>query len=341
MSAGEAGVAAAWANPGRLPYALGVDRLAYVDLDEADFLAASFLDGRLLEGRAGPSWAPWAEVESAARVAPRTSDWIFHMGHVGSTLLSRVLGGADGVFALREPAILRELAALAPGTAPDPRLETVLRLLSRVWRPGERSMIKATSFVTSLGPLILGLQPSARALLLYAAPQLHIAGLLAGPGSMRDVSAMTLGRAARLEARLGLAIGGDVEPPGARAALAWACEIVGLADIAAVAPSRVIWLDFDRFLGDPRTGLSRLLSHFGLSASGDRVERLLASPDFHRYAKDVRHPFDAVARRDVLAQALRDHHDEVERGLEWLNRLGSRSPDFAQAARLAAAARAV
>ena len=41
----------------------------------------------------------------------RASDarWIFHIGHVGSTLISRLLGELEGVLSVREPRSLRDL----------------------------------------------------------------------------------------------------------------------------------------------------------------------------------------------------------------------------------------
>ncbi len=328
-----------WASPRRLPFALSPEGLGFLEMAVEDYAVASFLDGRLLETHGPVHWAAWTDVEAAARAAPATADWIFHMGHVGSTLISRILGRVDGVFALREPAILREFAAAERGT--DPRLGTVTRLLSRVWRPDQRALIKATSFVTALGPSILSAQGEARAILLFAAPQGHIAGLLAGEASSRDVAALHAARAARLRRRLGPLPGLEAMSPGPRAALAWACELMGLADLAAAAPGRVMWVDFDRFLQEPGPGLARLLGHLGRDASPGVVEALLRSPEFGRYAKDQRHAFDANARRAVIAQALATHAQEVERGLSWLNSLGAAYPDFAQAARLSAAARGV
>ena len=43
--------------------------------------------------------------------------WIFHIGHVGSTLVSRLLGELAGVLAIREPRLLRDLALTPPEVA--------------------------------------------------------------------------------------------------------------------------------------------------------------------------------------------------------------------------------
>ena len=40
----------------------------------------------------------------------RDARWIFHIGHVGSTLIRGCLASCDGVLAVREPRMLRDVA---------------------------------------------------------------------------------------------------------------------------------------------------------------------------------------------------------------------------------------
>jgi hypothetical protein len=322
-----AGTLEAWRSPRRLPFALDPTSgaLGYLDLDETAYGEASFLDERLLgEGR-GLAWAPWSEAAGAAEIAPRGCDFIFHIGHVGSTLVSRLLGALDTVFSLREPTILRALAH-DPGKRAE-RLAVILPLLCRTWREGQRSLIKATSFVNAMAPDLMATAPDSRALLMFSAPQVHMAGLLAGEGSRRDTIAMAPARLARLNTRLGSRIAAAGLSAGELAAVAWACEIVSLADLAAAVGARAAWVDFDRFLSAPRAGLAAMLTHLWGAAPAASVETMLKSPDFGRYAKD----------QAVIAQARRDHAAEIDRGLAWLNALGAAHPDFALAVRTASA----
>ncbi|MGC8517731.1 MAG: hypothetical protein ACP5P4_04285, partial [Steroidobacteraceae bacterium] len=60
--------------------------------------------------------------------------YIFHIGHVGSTLISRILGEHPGFHAVREPALLRAIAAEQAPAAHTPSLTMVLPLLARTWR---------------------------------------------------------------------------------------------------------------------------------------------------------------------------------------------------------------
>src|SRR4249919_2530667 len=89
--------------------ATGMIRLVAMDRDS--YRAASFLDDRLMQQPVDAQIVPWPDIESAVSNGLRSdARWIFHIGHVGSTLVSRLLGEIEGVLAIREPRLLRDLA---------------------------------------------------------------------------------------------------------------------------------------------------------------------------------------------------------------------------------------
>ena len=82
-----------------------------VAMDDESYRAASFLDDRLLQTPVNSQIVSWTDIEAAVTDNMRSdARWIFHIGHVGSTLVSRLLGELDGVLAIREPRLLRDLA---------------------------------------------------------------------------------------------------------------------------------------------------------------------------------------------------------------------------------------
>jgi hypothetical protein len=83
-----------------------------LSLSRRDFEVVSFLDQRLLSQNYPRQAVSWTKIEDFDADRPEQLDYIFHIGHVGSTLLSRVLGQGPTVFSLREPAVLRRLAEL-------------------------------------------------------------------------------------------------------------------------------------------------------------------------------------------------------------------------------------
>ena len=105
------------------------DAVRFVTLSRADYSAASFLDRRMPQAATGGEWKPWAEVSAAtAGLSPRCH-FVFHISHVGSTLVARLVDRHPGLFALREPAILRGLGEVYPVlTEPAHRVEFDRRL---------------------------------------------------------------------------------------------------------------------------------------------------------------------------------------------------------------------
>ena len=316
---------------------------------ETVYQTASFLDERAVTDTCVEFSL---SVEDIARAEPAQApqlNYIFHLGRVGSTLLARVLGRGRSVFSIREPFILRRLASFEfelrrslcpwPPSLFNARLDTILKLLARVYHPGQISLVKTTSFVSEMAPLLMARAPQARAILLIAHPQTFIAGILAGEGARGELSYVSVGRLARLRYRFP-----EFDPrldgmsEGELAALGWVCELLGLAEANRRYPERTLWMDFDHFLLKPRPCLEAVLVHLNGSVEENELGALLESPDFGSYAKAPEHVYDGSVRHRLISDALVAHHNEVERGLAWINAAANRHRGIANAARAAATA---
>jgi hypothetical protein len=328
------------ASPALYPIALDsrADAVQLINLSAAEYAAASFLDSRLLTAGTKTGWAKWAEFREAAAGLPERCHFIFHISHVGSTLLSRLVGQHPKLFSLREPAILRFLAEVqlvlgepnCPWTGEEfaERLGVYLRVWSRTFEPQQTAVIKATSFVCELAERLLARQPDARAILMFVSPVVFLQALLGG--AMSDMTGSAAKRLERLERRLGATRWQREQlSPGELVAMSWLCEMLALQAAADRFGTRVLWLDFDRFLADPPAHLLASLAHFGAAADAATVDRILAGPTIQRYAKAPTHEFDANTRRQLLAQAAREHAGEIEKGLRWLEAAGE-IPDAAR-----------
>ncbi|HEX4179679.1 MAG TPA: hypothetical protein VHY32_02700 [Caulobacteraceae bacterium] len=327
-------------------YPLGLDlasaQARVIPMTEAVYRAASFHNDQLL-ARTGPGrLVPWAELRAAASRLDGESDFIFHIGHVGSTLLSRILGDHERVFALREPPPLRALAIAEAGAATpqDARrviqtyLPSLSRLYARVYRPGQRGLVKATSFVGEIGPALLDHAPSAQAILMFATPATYLTTMLSSAGARADLAPMAGLRLARLNRRIGGT--GWAPPPacdGERAALGWASEVRALVEIADRYPDRILWLDIDEILNKPARGLAAALHRLHGAAPEDAVATLAASPHFSRYAKAPEHAYDAALRGQILGSGWNLHRAEIERGFAWLKTAAAGHSAIAAAAR--------
>ncbi len=335
--------AAALASPALYPlsFAPDTDRVQLVPLDEAGYRASSFLDQRILDKTGPGDWAPWTEAAKAAAPLTGECDFIFHTGHVGSTLLSRLLGHSPRVFSLREPAVLRALAGFELGG--EARLDdwtaTFLKLWGRTWRPEQKTLLKATSFASELAPLLMRLNPSAQAILMFVSPSIYLAGILSGAASREELIVNAPARLARLHRRLGRPVWRlEALSEGEAAAMSWLCEVLALARAAAAFPGRVLWFDFQAFLAQPQRGLFAALQRLHGQADPFETAMIAQSPDMGRYSKAQEYAYDPGLRQRVLQQAAAEHAAEIAKGVAWLNAAGGAHPVLAQAMTAAGAA---
>jgi hypothetical protein len=338
-------------SPGRsaelFPHTFNVreDSVSFIRLSRPDYVAASFLDARILTPRTIGQTMAWREVAAWIETAnlPERCDFIFHIGHVGSTLLSRLLGAHPRILALREPMILRTCAqfGMEPSARPpewggvefDVRLGGCVKLLSRTFEAHENALVKATSFVSEMAAALLSRTPAPKAMMMFVSAESYLATILGGPNSRTEAKMLAPSRLRRLHRRIGTeAWRLESLSEGELLALGWACEMSALAHAAQLpraadaadapdtADARVLRLDFDEFLTDPRPLLRAALRHFDIDATPGEVAAILAGPLMRRYSKAPEHAYDAALRLAVLNEARAAHGAEISRGLAWLER---------------------
>jgi len=300
-----------------------------VRLGEADYRSASFLDDRIVDAGAPAALLSWDAAAGAAPPQSRSdARWIFHTGHSGSTLVSRLLGELASVLAIREPRSLRDLTFFST----DVRVEFIppLRaLMSRTFGDQQTAVVKATSMVGDIAAELIG--GDGRALFLYVSPSAYIAGLLAGHETRADVRRLADYRTARL-ARRGIRLSGGNDSDASVAAAAWACEMVALeANAAALSAERTLWVDFDRFLNAPDNSLERQARFLGLEAGPDEIAAIAGGPLLNRYSKAPELSFGPAARRGKIAASLAHHRADIEAALAMLERAAQDAPLIASA----------
>jgi len=332
-------------SPAWLPHAIDAraDQALLVRRTEEEYRAASFLDDRSVHASTPRQVVAWSQVAAALpRTARRDAQYIFHIGNVGSTLISRLLGELPGVLALREPQVIRAFAELlgpvphplawAPGEAAA-RAETLVALLSRAFRAEQRANVKATSFTSEIAHLLV--PEGSRALLLFATPQHFIENILAGENSVKLLQVVTPGRIARLATRCpGLAAAAERMSDAEKAALGWACEMTSLEQAAErLGAERVMWLDFDLFLTDPAKYFLAIAGFFGCRADEARAAAICSGPLMRRYSKALEYEYSPQLRAEILAEARARHGSGIGSALDWLDRLGADYPAVARAIR--------
>jgi hypothetical protein len=292
----------------------------FIRLSEVDYRRASFMDQRMLDdaNKAGIAFksgnVPWSLLSPWLQELPVRCDFIFHISHAGSTLLSRILGEHPHCFAVREPWILRSLVE------PESRnlVRGYLALWSRTFRPSQRTILKATSFVSQLGTTLMQIASDSKAILMYVSAETFLASVL--DGSMGDIDSSAAKRLDRLKKK------SSFEPivlnqlsPGERAAMSWYVEMESLRSIQQAFPDRTQLVDFDRFLVARESYIRNAAQFLGLM--GHESEMLL-NPLANRYAKKIDVPYDADFRVKLLTQSKAKNAQEIDRGLRWLQAIG-------------------
>ncbi len=299
------------------------DALMLVPMTPDDYRAASFLDERL--GKRGP-WTPAAEV-ARAMAGPRDIrplHFIFHAGHVGSTLLSRLIDDAGGVLPLREPLPLRVIAEHFS----EPRLELLLRLWERGFDDTRAVVLKATSATQRLATRLMAMRGQAKAVMLNVSAESYLATMLAGENSAADLNAQGAERFHRLGALLGEA------PPrpttlGELIAMSWLAErLTQMQAMRALGP-RILAVDFDAMLAALPETLERVFSHLGIACAPERAAAIAAGPTIGRYSKSPQNGYSPTFRAELLAESRRGYAQEIRAALDWLDRLVVSRPSLA------------
>lgn len=324
------------ASPDAYPQKLDLvgDKVLLVQFDAGAYARASFLDDRILTPTTHGAWISVGQAVAAARLVanPRPLHFIFHTGHVGSTLVSRLLAETGVVLSLREPLPLRTLGdahdvlgqpeSLLSGAQFDVLLATFSYLWSRGYDLTRTVVVKATSSAGRLASPLLARAHNARAIYMNLEAEPYLATLLAGQNSPIDLRGHGPGRMRRLQSRIVAPLAPlHAMSIGELAAMSWLAESWSQADALERFADRVIALDFDRFLADVTESMSRILRHFELTVDGHYLSELSRSPVLTRYSKAPEHAYTPTIRAEVLRESRSYNADEIRKGLNWLERL--------------------
>lgn len=331
------------ASPGWFLHQLDLagERALLVALTPAEIRAAAFLDERVLGGNRAGFWAPLPRVLAALGPAPaRTPHAIFHIGHCGSTLLSRLLDGIPGTLGLREPLPLRTLAALRE-ELPSPlarldatqwqtHFDALLAALARRPAGVEQVVVKATSSANALIAPWLA-HDDARGVLLSVRLVPYLATILKSASARSD--ALTFA-AARLGALHALVDDSSLRlPPLAaaeRIALGWLAELARFDATRRTHAAQALALDFDDFLAWPARSLAAVAAHLRLPHDEATIANALDPAVLGSYAKATDHAYDAAARAADLAESQRRFRDEIDAGLRFAERTIARYPSLGE-----------
>ncbi len=321
---------------------LARDAALLVQLNENAYRAASFLDDRILAPGLKGGWTSLQGVLAAtgAAGAGKPLHFIFHTGHVGSTLLSRLLDESGCVLSLREPLPLRTLADAHDAIGrPESLLsqrdfESLERGLVQLWSRGYAGthsvILKATSSACRIAVPLLDRLAAARAVYLNLGAEPYLATLLAGKNSGADLRGHGPVRIRRLQTRIQAPLSGlHALSLGELAAMSWLAETWNQHDAVSRFGSRVLALDFDELLADVTGCLRRVAEHFQLPLESGWLADIARSPVLTRYSKSPDFEYSPQLRRELLHESRQTNATQIAAGLGWLDSLAASQPDVA------------
>lgn len=317
-------------------YDLAQNTALLVEVGVSNLREASFLDDRVLKPTMRGGWIGLGRVLQAAQAIPpqQPLHFIFHTGHVGSTLVSRLLDETRTVLPLREPAVLRQLAETfdtagrADSLISEGDLGSLTAGLVRLWARGDATssavVLKATSSAGRIAPKLLAASNGSRAIYLNLRAEPYIATLVAGQNAVSDLRGHGPERFRRLEA-YGVA---DLPPlhrhsKGELAAASWLAETLSQSKAVEAHGERVLPVDFDVLLEDVAGNIGRIVRHFGLAHELSFLASVGASQVLTRYAKAPEHAYSPALRGQILSEARAVHAAEIHKGLAWLEARGA------------------
>ena len=321
---------------------LHTNQAIFIRMDRAGYAASSFLDSRAV--RAGDQLTA-LPLGGLLQLLPklglprRRVDFLFHIGHCGSTLLSRVLAEFDDVLPLREPPPLLDLAQMLRffGT---PRMTLSMEqwqqlfglamyLQARSYGADERVMIKPMSHANNLLPHLLAWHPHNRAALIHVDLPTCLATMLKPFNRPETRRALHESRARdfeRLTGDPGLRM--DLLTDAQAAAMVWLLQMSEFhqAVRAAGMRARLLPVHFDDFLRQPQEWLRRLTDFFGLAADASKIDAVLQGEVMSSYSKLPGAAYHRNRRGEELRHARTQYAGEIENALNWASEIVDRYP---------------
>lgn len=305
------------------------DTALVLKVPEGFYEDAIFLDGRALEKAEGGLNVPLTVLLGIVKKSgmERTrADFIFHIGHSGSTLISRLLDRAQGVFGLREPMLFRMLAeARVAGTAPMGQDKTLLAayyFLSRRFSPDQRTVIKTTSTCNCIAPNLLSFHKDNKALCVFTTLGQFLANM-----AMKDEPKDMFNFYAHCRSRIltrapALEIEVEKTEKGKLIAVNWLGEILDLYSLwQGPDKARCFFIDFDKFLENREKFIGDITRFLDL-----KFPRKSSPEDiFSSYSKLPGFNYTPRDRQLNLEASKAKNRQEIEKGIAFVKSLAEKS----------------
>jgi len=247
--------------------------------------------------------------------------YIFNTAYCCSTLLARYFELVPNCFVLKEPGLLAQLAMVSDRARITWQscFELVIRLLTRKYRSGDLVVIKPADSCNRIGSDILAHNPIATITFLMTPLKQFLLSVLKYEARRKrthkrlHAAALDAASCSSLStvAHEGL---NDAEA----AAYLWLAHWHLYNELSTgLHASRVSLVSGDELVNAPENVLATVTSSCGRTLEAEDLRQLIRHPAVSSYSKNLSLPYDAISRRQELAELEASYGVELETGLKW------------------------
>jgi len=303
----------------------------FLVISEENLGLAPFIDIRLeplAQARFSISTRKLFSLESQHGLARPPLHFIFHHAFVCSTLLARCLNQVDAFFSLKEPWIVRRLSDFKrnrKNPLPEAQWREMftrnLALLSKNYRSGSSTVIKATNVANNLLQDVMHLMPDSRIVYLYSDLQSFlVSNLKKPPETQQKMPGLYAGFAH--DSDFGKRFRQYANP--AQMSLLQVCALIWIANIYSLKQNaekfgedNLLKLHMSDLLASPADSLARVSAHFGRPATQDDIARMTHPEVMRTNAKSPGQQYGTDVRELEIQRVLDTHGAQVQETLEW------------------------
>lgn len=324
-------------NPLWFPAQVNFENLIFEELSPATLKTSPFLDARAIGKTGKTATVPLATLfENEGRIfaAAQPIYEIFHISHVGSTFIARLMDEFPATVVYKEPPILHGLATqymdAQTGTAFFDR-DSLLRLNALIYAflttPNKTTIIKHTSqnliLPRALAPFGVTVKP---ALYLYTNCETFLCHGLSSQGLALDSHNNIRNRIMFLNA---VALNEHFEVSALNAlqkmAVLWMAEMVKLI-LRSSAENGDKLVNFDTHLATKGRSeiVAELATHFNLNSDDAEIQKISKSPVWNKNSKNEKS--DSFERRQTkIHAAAKQNRADIDATLEWAKSICARN----------------
>jgi hypothetical protein len=247
--------------------------------------------------------------------------FILNTAYCCSTLLSRYFELIPGCFVLKEPGSLGQLALVKDRSVPIWResFDLLIRLLARTFHPGDLVVVKPADTCNRIGSELLECSPHATITFLMTPLRQFLLSVLKFE-FRRQRMRRRLYAAAVDVANCGIlsSVAHNSLTDAETIAFLWLANWFIYQRLSSGPhSSRVLFANGERLSDAPEEVLAAVTSACGLHLEPERLRELVSHPIASSYSKFLAKPYDALSRRQELAELEASYGEEADAGMRW------------------------